>query len=243
MEEERERQRTPALSEREEQILKFAMRGFTDTAIANKLGISEATVGTYWGRVRIKMGPYSRTELVARALREQSETQIEQLRAENQRLLQQMQALDFANADEQSVNMARSVLESAPDAILIVNEQGTIEFLNRSTLELFGYERHELLGERLSKLIPERFREVHDTHRAEYLSHPEKRKMGEHLATPAVKKDGTEFPVAATLSAIENSNGVVVTCIVRDATQSLESDDAEKDSSMHPGDRDSRIES
>lgn len=208
----------PALSEREEQVLRLAMRGFTDTAIAHSLEISEATVGTYWGRVRIKLGPYSRTELVARALQEESRDVVGKLQAENARLISEMKALDFENVDENSINLAMQVIENAPDAMLVVNERGTIEFVNESALALFGYTRNELLGERVSKLIPQRYWQVHDAHRAEYIANPEKRKMGEHLATPAVRKDGTEFSVAAALSAIESPNGLMVTCILRDAT-------------------------
>jgi len=216
MEDDRSREH-PALSEREEQVLRLAMRGFTDTAIAHNLEISEATVGTYWGRVRIKLGPYSRTELVARALQEESRNVVAKLQAENARLVAEMQALDFENVDEHSINIAMQLIENAPDAMLVVNEKGTIEFVNESTLALFGYSRNELLGERVSKLIPERFWHIHDAHRAEYLANPEKRKMGEHLATAARRKDGTEFLVAAALSGIESPNGLMVTCILREA--------------------------
>ncbi len=155
---------------------------------------------------------------MARALQEESRDVVGKLQAENARLIAEMKALDFENVDENSINMAMQVIENAPDAMLVVNERGTIEFVNESALALFGYTRNELLGERVSKLIPQRFWQVHDSHRAEYISNPEKRKMGEHLATPAIRKDGSEFSVAAALSAIESPNGLMVTCILRDAT-------------------------
>jgi len=213
--EDRSERDTPALSEREQQILNLATNGYTDTAIANKLGISEATVGTYWGRVRIKMGPYSRTELVARALQHESAITLDSLRAENAKLVAQMQALNFANVDEQSINLAKQVIENAGDAILVVNKEGIIEFVNQMALELFGYERIDLLGERVTKLIPDRFRHDHDDHRASYMANAEKRQMGEHLSTPAVRADGTEFPIAASLSPVDSPSGMLVTCIVR----------------------------
>ena len=59
------------LSPREQQLITMAGEGLTDTAIANRLGISEATVNTYWGRIRVKLGPHNRTELVAIALRDE----------------------------------------------------------------------------------------------------------------------------------------------------------------------------
>src|SRR5579885_1211796 len=75
------------LSPREKQLLEFAVAGYTDQAISNKLGISLATIGTYWGRVRIKFGPYNRTELVAIYLKSEAEETLTKLRAENSTLL------------------------------------------------------------------------------------------------------------------------------------------------------------
>src|SRR5579862_4166396 len=76
-----------SLSERERQLLVLAAQGFTDQGISHKLGISLATVGTYWGRVRIKFGPLSRTELVAVYLREESAATINELKRTNSSLL------------------------------------------------------------------------------------------------------------------------------------------------------------
>src|SRR5689334_19847036 len=79
-----------ALSQRERQLLDYAVRGYTDQAIANELGISLATVGTYWGRVRIKFGPYNRTELVALYLKEDAAISLEKLKEENRELVTQI---------------------------------------------------------------------------------------------------------------------------------------------------------
>src|SRR6185436_6727018 len=79
-----------ALSQREKQLLDFAVRGYTDQAIANELGISLATVGTYWGRVRIKFGPFNRTELVALYLKEEAAVTLEKVREENRELVSQI---------------------------------------------------------------------------------------------------------------------------------------------------------
>ena len=100
------------LSPREQQLIKYAAEGLTDTAIAHKLGISEATVGTYWGRVRIKLGPYSRTELVAIMMRAEREAAVEELRRENQHLVQELQAVGNSG----SALFYRELLENAPDA-------------------------------------------------------------------------------------------------------------------------------
>ena len=93
-----------ALSEREKQLIKLASEGFIDTAIANQLGISEATVSTYWGRIRVKLGPHSRTELVAIVLRQESEFVIAALREENENMAKQIR-LEFGEyGDHRSAN-------------------------------------------------------------------------------------------------------------------------------------------
>jgi PAS domain S-box-containing protein len=209
-------QKRPDLSEREQQLLDLAAQGYTDTAIANELGISEATVGTYWGRIRIKLGPYNRTELVAIALREESEKELTELRIENERLREQMRIETGGDAERPNVNFYRGVIENAADAILLVNEQGVIEVGNEAACALFGYDKGELDGCPVSILLPERYRMIHDSHREEYLRHPEKKQMGEHASTLAVRKTGEEFSIAASLSANLTSTGTVITCIVRD---------------------------
>ena len=201
------------LSPREQQLVKFASQGLTDTAIANRLGISEATVGTYWGRVRIKIGPFNRTELVSIYLRNQQELALDVLREENANLLAQLKAV--ADQGESGASLFESLIEHAPDAIILVSHDGVILRANRSAYELFGYSDEELENLPLILLIPERLRELHQQHRAEYISDPRKRSMGEHLATPALHKDGTEILVRATLSAMSSPSGLLVTCVLR----------------------------
>ncbi len=202
---------TPKFSPRERQLLDYAAQGFTDTAIAQKLGISEATVGTYWGRVRIKLGPYSRTELVAIVMRAEREEALEALRQENVQLMRQVQ--EQGASGEGSVY--ESILENAPDAMILVAESGLIEYANRAANELFGYEPGELIGADLVILVPPRLRDRHRVHRQEYISEPKRRQMGEHLNTPAVRKDGSEFSIRAALSATQTDKGLLVTCAVR----------------------------
>lgn len=208
-----------ALSPREHQLLVLAAQGFTDHGIAHKLGISLATVGTYWGRIRIKMGPLNRTELVAHFLKEAAARESEALRQENLRLIEDLGEHVRSNEQLQaSLAMFQSLVELAPDAILMVNPEGKIELANDQAAVLFGYAAQELPGLLVTSLVPERFRSAHDGHRRHYLENPGRRRMGEHSATHAVKKDGTEFPMAATLSTIETPRGLFVTCIVRDLT-------------------------
>jgi len=210
----------PTLSTREEQLLNLAAQGLTDNAIALKLGISLATVGTYWGRVRIKMGPLNRTELVANYLQSQGSRAIAQLRRENESLLAQLdEHARTATMLRASLEMFQGLLETAPDAIVLVNERGTIDLANEQAEEMFGYVKGELLGKSVEELVPERFRVQHVANRENYNAKPVKRRMGEHMATMARRKDGSEFPMATALSATNTPGGLLVTCIIRDLTK------------------------
>jgi PAS domain S-box-containing protein len=205
------------LSPREHQLLEMAVSGMTDQAMANNLGISIATVGTYWGRVRIKFGPFSRTELVALYLKDEAKKVIDSLKTENSALLAQVdQHAETEQMLKTTLDLFRGLIETAPDAILLVNSDGSIELANDRASEMFGYTSEELLGMKIENLIPPRYHEQHVRNRREYTERPVRRKMGEHLATIALRKDGLEFPVAAALNSTAAPKGQLVTCIVRD---------------------------
>ena len=212
-----------ALSDRERQLVVLASKGLTDAAIAHKLGISLATVGTYWGRVRIKFGPLNRTELVAVFMREQSSLVVETLKAENRSLIE---ALDEKTKTEAmlktSLELFRGLVETAPDGIFLVSQSGEIQLANEQAELLFGYGPNELLGLNIDLLVPERYRTNHFSNRKDYHANPVKRRMGQHVATHAVRKDGTEFPMATALSATETHSGLLITCIVRDLTPAMD---------------------
>lgn len=209
-----------SLSPREQQLLEFAAGGLTDQAIANNLGISLATVGTYWGRVRIKFGPYNRTELVALYLKEEATLAIDKLREENRHLLGQIdEQAKTTQMLQTTLELFRALVETAPDGILLVNGRGEIELANEQAEEMFGYSKDALLGVTVEKLIPERYQDQHRENRNEYNENPRKRRMGEHVATVALRKNGQEFPIAAALSATQTPSGILVTCIIRDLSE------------------------
>lgn len=202
---------TPKLSTREGQLLELAAGGLTDTAIAHKLGVSETTVKTYWGRIRTKIGHYSRTELVAKVLRRSSLQAVAALREENRRLTHRF----TQEAKGAAANIFKELIEQAADAILILSSDGVIRLTNESATQLFGWTASELKGQHVSMLLPERFRVIHGTHIEDYLAHPAKKTMGEHMATPALHRSGTEFNISASLSATTHGSETVLLCVVR----------------------------
>lgn len=116
-------------------------------------------------------------------------------------------------------NWYRELFEVAPDAILEVDRDGAIGLVNEEAERLFGYSRTELIGKRVEELLPERYRELHLTHRGHYYNHPVRRPMGSALDLWARKADGTEFPVDIKLSPIQTENGLRIMCVLRDITE------------------------
>ncbi len=113
----------------------------------------------------------------------------------------------------------RELLESAPDAMVIVNGAGEIVLINSQTEKLFGYDREDLLGHSVERLIPARFQDRHLDHRPAYLSDPHVRPMGAGLELYAIRKDGQEFPVEISLSPLKTAEGVLVTAAIRDISE------------------------
>ena len=113
----------------------------------------------------------------------------------------------------------RSLLESAPDAMVIIDDSGEIQLTNAEAERLFGYGREELIGASVEMLMPERYRRRHPDHRVRFFADPRSRAMGAGLDLWGRRKDGTEFPVEISLSPLETEDGLLATAAIRDVTE------------------------
>lgn len=116
----------------------------------------------------------------------------------------------------------RGLLESAPDAVVVTDRNGRIVFSNAQALRLFGYRPSQLAGKPVDMLVPARYRARHVDHRAKYVASPHARPMGSGLALYGERSDGTEFPVAVSLSPVETDEGMLIFSDIRDVTEQKE---------------------
>ena len=115
--------------------------------------------------------------------------------------------------------LARSVLDAAPDAMILIDGAGRIRFANRQASTLFGYRHDEVVGLAVEQLMPERFRSRHIAHRHGYTEAQRARPMGEGLALFGRRLDGSEFPVEISLSPIMSGRELLVAAAIRDVSE------------------------
>ncbi len=122
-------------------------------------------------------------------------------------------------ADEQHRAELRfgALLDTTPDAIVAARRDGTIEFINKQTEAMFGYERNELLGRTVETLVPDSMRLAHRQHRTDYLEQPSERVMGVGPVLAGRRKDGTEFPAYITLTPIMSAGDLLIVAVIREA--------------------------
>ena len=122
--------------------------------------------------------------------------------------------LDLSGSTESEARY-RGLLEAAPDAMVVVNQDGGIVLLNVQAEKQFGYQRDELLGQRITRIVPEGFAErlIADLTRtaAEALA----QQIGMGIELYGRRKDGSEFPIEIMLSPLESAEGILVTAAIR----------------------------
>ena len=161
-------------------------------------------------------------------VRAHAEDKVRRLNAElEQRILERTAQLAAMNTQFQielverrrAEEKFRSMLESAPDAMVIVDKSGRIIIVNSQAEKLFGYQREELLNQLVEILIPNRYHHYHSEHRTSFFLQPRVRPMGKELELYGLRKNGSEFPLEISLSPLNIENEILVIAAVRDTSE------------------------
>ena len=110
----------------------------------------------------------------------------------------------------------RGLLEAAPDAMVVVNQVGDIVLLNVQAEKQFGYRRDELLGQKVTSIIPQGFAERLIADDLRSTEDALAQQIGTGIELTARRKNGTEFPIEIMLSPLESAEGTLVTAAIRD---------------------------
>ena len=127
-----------------------------------------------------------------------------------------------------SDGMFAALLEAVPDAMVCTAADGRVVLVNAQAERLFGYERAELIGQRVEMLVPDTARAEHPSHLAMYPADPQHRPMGAGLALAGRRRDASTFPAEISLSAIDTGAGMLVAAAIRDVTAQLRTKDLER---------------
>jgi PAS domain S-box-containing protein len=150
-------------------------------------------------------------EAVRRAARGQASLSIEAIRKMIGELVGDIAERERAEAGlRRSEERFRALVDSALDAVVILNEEGTIQLVNSNTESLFGYTRDELLGRPIEHLLPERFHERHLGSGADYPPDPTTPPIGPGLDLAGRRGNGSEFPADISLTAVESDRDHLV---------------------------------
>ncbi|HKQ12678.1 MAG TPA: PAS domain S-box protein [Steroidobacteraceae bacterium] len=114
--------------------------------------------------------------------------------------------------------LVHGVLEAAPDAMIVVDESGSIALANTMAVLMFGYTKEGLVGAGIDQLIPESSRAAHAAYRQSYIEQPRARAMGDGRELLGLRRDGSVFPVEISLNALESGGRMLVVSSVRDIT-------------------------
>ena len=118
-----------------------------------------------------------------------------------------------------------ALFEYTTEGIIIANQSGTIIRANPSSEKLFGYEKSELLNQKIEILVPNKFSHSHEKHRENYNKNPHPRSMGKGLDLFGKKKNGLEFPVEISLSHYKTNDEMFIIAFIIDRTERKESEE------------------
>jgi PAS domain S-box-containing protein len=171
------------------------------------------------------------------ALREANDELERRVQERTTALLEANEALQAEVVERRKVEEAlrkseerfRLAVESAPNAVVMVDQEGQIILVNALTERFFGYGRGELIGQPLEMLVPTRFRRDHPDHRSDFSANPQPRAMGAERDLYGLRKNGSEFPVEIGLTPIETAEGLLVLSAIVDITERKRAEEALRD--------------
>lgn len=133
---------------------------------------------------------------------------------------------------KQSQQLFEGVMQSAPDAMILVDRRGTMVMVNRQAERIFGYTTEEMLGKPIEMLIPARFRQSHPEKVAQFFATSSVRPMGSGIPLKGLHRDGSEFPAEIALSPITTEASSLVAASIRDVSHWEKAND--RDSEQNP---------
>ena len=116
-------------------------------------------------------------------------------------------------------DLANEVLHASTEAIVIVNNDGLIEFVNQQAELLFGYDADEMIGQKVEMLIPDGMRDGHEKYRSQFVKTPRARPLVSGLSLQGLRKSGETFDAEIALTPIETEQGIVVSSAIRDISE------------------------
>ncbi len=130
----------------------------------------------------------------------------------------------------ESEETVRTLLDTAAQAIIAIESDGTIVLANRQAGKMFGYAQGELIGRQLETLVPPRLRNPHQSRREEFNLYPKSRTVGADLDLLGLRKDGSEFPIEVSLSSVNTKRGLLAVSFVSDITARKNAESALRES-------------
>ena len=191
-------------------VFSAAMGAFFHYRISRRIGrLVDVAEGVGAGNMEIESGIRGHDEIAALAT--SFDTMILDRRTAVKELYEREQRL-------------QSVLETAIEAIITINEVGIVETMNSATQKIFGYTREEVIGNNVNMLMPSPYREEHDTYLANYLQTGKKKIIGIGREVVGRRKDGSEFPMELAVSEVHLGKRKIFTGFVRDITERKQSE-------------------
>ena len=189
------------LSPRERSILHLASLGYTDRAISAELGISKGTLGTYWNRLRMKIGSFNRTELVATVLRNDFDKEL------SQAITKPATEEPYHEAEDSGTHAN----------VLLLDASGVVNGASPTVASLFGVSLHDILGARIETVVPELLTAIQtELLRVQLKGSVLHQSDSQNLVLTGHRPGGITFPLTAILWPIVTDSGWLVLCGLRD---------------------------